>query len=71
MKHQHSFPDAITATLRAGGNNAGRAALVGTWLGAYLGVNGIPKEWLKHLADQAEIAQLIDVIVSIKLHMVE
>jgi len=50
LKHRHSFEDAILSTLRAGGDNAGRAALLGAWLGAYGGVQGIPEAWRNRLA---------------------
>ena len=33
----------------------GRAALVGAWLGAHLGITAIPEEWRKHLVNHKAI----------------
>jgi ADP-ribosylglycohydrolase len=43
------FRRAIVETLRAGGDNAGRAGMVGAWLGASLGLQAIPLEWRERL----------------------
>ena len=45
VKHSDSFAEGVLETLKAGGDNAGRAALVGAWLGASLGFKGIPETW--------------------------
>lgn len=45
LKHTDDFERAILATLRAGGDNAGRASMVGAWLGAHLGIAAIPNAW--------------------------
>jgi ADP-ribosylglycohydrolase len=63
LKHQYSFSDAVTATLSAGGDNAGRAALIGTWLGACSGIACIPRKWITRLSDHDEIANLIHSLV--------
>lgn len=49
FKHADDFATAVLATARAGGDSAGRAAMVGSWLGAALGVGGIPEEWRRRL----------------------
>jgi ADP-ribosyl-[dinitrogen reductase] hydrolase len=58
LKHSENFEEAIVATLRAGGDSAGRGALVGGWLGAHLGLEAIPKAWRSKLshADRIEAA---------------
>ena len=38
LKHPDDFERGILATLRAGGDNAGRASMLGAWLGAHLGI---------------------------------
>jgi transglutaminase-like putative cysteine protease len=53
------FATAILCTLRAGGDNAGRAAMIGAWLGASLGLEGIPEEWLNKLTQRPRIEAAI------------
>lgn len=65
LAHADDFRRAILATLAAGGDNAGRAALVGAWLGATLGLQGIPAEWRDRLTAARDIGQATDTIVRI------
>jgi ADP-ribosylglycohydrolase len=55
LHHADDFSGALKATAAAGGDNAGRAAMIGTWLGASLGVSAIPAEWRLRLKANAEI----------------
>ena len=55
LHHADDFSGALKATAAAGGDNAGRAAMIGTWLGASLGVSAIPAEWRLRLKAHAEI----------------
>jgi ADP-ribosylglycohydrolase len=45
LAYRDDFEGAILATAGAGGDNAGRAAMIGACLGAYLGVGAIPEAW--------------------------
>ena len=63
LKHPDNFEAAILAVLRAGGDSAGRAAMVGAWLGAHLGLNDIPKSWRLRLTHANPIAAAIDKIL--------
>jgi len=63
LRHSTDFRAAILETLRAGGDNAGRAAVVGAWSGAYLGVEAIPLDWRTRLSNTSRIANAIDRIV--------
>lgn len=58
VRHQHSMHDAILATLGAGGDNAGRAAMIGAWLGAANGMETIPANWLNKLLLKDDIERL-------------
>lgn len=58
--HHDSFENAILNTLRAGGDSAGRASMVGAWLGAVHGLEGIPQAWLEKLSARSRIQQAID-----------
>jgi len=55
LHHAGDFSGALKATAAAGGDSAGRAAMIGAWLGAFLGVSAIPAEWRLRLKAYAEI----------------
>lgn len=61
--YRDSFERAILDVIRAGGDNAGRAAMVGAWLGAHLGVGAIPKDWLRRLSKYEVIDGWVEMIV--------
>jgi ADP-ribosylglycohydrolase len=63
LKHSDDFETAILATLRAGGDNAGRAAMLGAWLGAHLGIDAIPKDWRSKLSAESRISTALDRIL--------
>jgi ADP-ribosylglycohydrolase len=63
LKHPDNFESGILATLRAGGDNAGRATMLGTWLGAHLGIKGVPKTWTTRLSHADRISAAIDKIL--------
>jgi ADP-ribosylglycohydrolase len=60
LKYDQDFARAITETANAGGDNAGRAAMIGAWLGAVNGVAGIPSTWRNRLNRREEIDTLIE-----------
>jgi ADP-ribosylglycohydrolase len=64
LKHTDDFETGILATLRAGGDSAGRAAMLGGWLGARIGLGGIPKAWRIRLTNADRISAAIEKIVS-------
>jgi ADP-ribosyl-[dinitrogen reductase] hydrolase len=64
LKHTDDFEIAILATLRAGGDNAGRAAMLGGWLGARRGLGGIPKAWRIRLTNADRISTAIEKVVA-------
>lgn len=57
--HHDDFHTAILSTIRAGGDNAGRAAMIGAWLGATHGIEGIPADWLLRLTARERIQTAI------------
>ena len=63
LKHGDSYRDAILANIRAGGDNAGRGAMLGAWMGAMLGVNAIPEEWRGRLRSFATVDGAVEAIV--------
>jgi ADP-ribosyl-[dinitrogen reductase] hydrolase len=64
LKHSDDFESAILATLRAGGDNAGRASMVGAWLGAHLGIAAIPKAWRAQLSQADRISTATEKILA-------
>jgi ADP-ribosylglycohydrolase len=63
FKHSNDFETAILANLRAGGDNAGRGAMLGSWLGAHLGVDSIPPGWRARLTAAPRISAALDKIL--------
>ena len=64
LKHPDDFESAILSTLRAGGDNAGRASMVGAWLGAHLGIAAIPKAWRLKLSHADRISTATEKILA-------
>jgi ADP-ribosylglycohydrolase len=64
VKHSESFEDAMVANARAGGDNAGRAGMLGAWLGATLGIHAIPEDWRHQLAAHDRIAAAVEKLVA-------
>jgi ADP-ribosylglycohydrolase len=63
LKHTSDFETCILATIRAGGDSAGRAAMLGSWLGAHLGTQAIPREWRTRLTAASRINTALDKIL--------
>ncbi len=59
-KHNEDFKKAILETAQAGGDNAGRAALIGSWIGARLGADALPKEWIEKLNKSPRILTILE-----------
>jgi ADP-ribosylglycohydrolase len=60
LLHHKDFATAILLTLRAGGDNAGRASMIGAWMGAIHGMEGIPGDWLLQLRSRERIQKAMD-----------
>ena len=59
VKHNEDFPKAILESAKAGGDNAGRAAMIGSWIGARLGADALPNEWILKLNRSSEILAIL------------
>jgi ADP-ribosylglycohydrolase len=64
LRHTDDFESAILATLRASGDSAGRASMVGAWLGAHLGIAAIPKAWRLRLSHADRISTATEKILA-------
>ncbi len=60
LHHAGDLPAAILATLRAGGDSAGRAALIGAWLGAQHGLDAVPADWRRRLSAHDRIVRALE-----------
>jgi ADP-ribosylglycohydrolase len=65
LHYGSDFAGAIKATAAAGGDSAARAAMVGAWLGAALGIAAVPAGWRERLAAREIIAAGIERIVNL------
>ena len=63
LKHPGNFKETILATIRAGGDSAGRAAVLGGWLGAHLGIDAIPETWRAKLSHADRIAAAVEKVI--------
>jgi ADP-ribosylglycohydrolase len=54
-KYENDLREALVANVMAGGDSAARGMIVGMVLGAYVGMDGIPAEWIGDLKKYHEI----------------
>ncbi|MBK5276097.1 MAG: ADP-ribosylglycohydrolase family protein [Desulfuromonadales bacterium] len=63
LHYADEFGDALRATAAASGDNAARAAMIGAWLGASLGIQALPAGWCESLTAREEIASGVEWLV--------
>jgi ADP-ribosylglycohydrolase len=63
LKYQDDPRRAMLESANAGGDNAARCAMIGTWLGALHGVQGLPAGWRDKVNAKNEIESCIEKIV--------
>ncbi len=66
LKHQGDFMSAVLETVRAGGDNASRAACVGALMGASIGIAGIPEALIGKLNARHEIEALVEELLALR-----
>ncbi len=59
-KYTEDLPEALIQSTMAGGDSAGRNMLIGMILGAYLGMESIPTQWLTELVAAEETQSLLN-----------
>lgn len=59
-RYENDIKEALIQSVMAGGDSAGRGMMVGMVLGAYLGSQSLPAEWISGLKREKEIRSLID-----------
>lgn len=60
LKYKDDFKKAITISVNHDGDSDSTGAVTGNILGAYLGMDAIPKEWIKKVELKDEIIQIAD-----------
>ena len=58
-KYETDLKQALVENAMAGGDSAGRGLIVGMLLGAYLGMDAIPQQWLTEMKAYPEINDLL------------
>jgi ADP-ribosylglycohydrolase len=61
-KYENNLEEALVQAVMAGGDSAGRGMVVGMVLGAHLGEQALPGEWLSGLQRRGEILDFLDKI---------
>jgi ADP-ribosylglycohydrolase len=61
-KYENDLKEALIQSVMAGGDSAARGMLVGMVLGAHLGPESLPIEWVSELADREKIEILLDLV---------
>jgi ADP-ribosylglycohydrolase len=59
VKYENNLKEALIQNVMAGGDSAGRGMMVGMVLGAYLGTEIVPSEWVSGLKRKKDIFSLI------------
>ena len=59
-RHESDLKEALVQNVMAGGDSAARGLLVGMLLGAHLGMESIPPEWLASLKKRDHILELLE-----------
>ena len=59
-KYENNLEEALVQAVMAGGDSAGRGMVVGMVLGAHLGEQGLPAQWVSGLQRRREILDLLD-----------
>ena len=62
VKYENDLKQALVENVMAGGDSAGRGLIVGMLLGAYLGREAIPQEWLRDMKAYPQIVGLLEKI---------
>ena len=59
-RYENELKEALIQSVMAGGDSAARGMLVGMILGAHLGQDSLPKEWVSELVKKEDIEGLLD-----------
>jgi ADP-ribosylglycohydrolase len=63
LKYQNDFEKALITAVNHNGDSDSTGAITGNILGAFLGINGIPENWVREVELSKELTQLADDLV--------
>lgn len=63
LKYQTDFEKAVISAVNHNGDSDSTGAITGNILGAYLGINGIPQNWVREVELSVEMKELADDLV--------
>ncbi|MBW2093157.1 MAG: ADP-ribosylglycohydrolase family protein, partial [Deltaproteobacteria bacterium] len=58
-RYENDLKEALVQCVMAGGDSAARGLLVGMLIGAHLGTESLPEEWLSELRKKDQILELL------------
>jgi ADP-ribosylglycohydrolase len=61
-KYENDLKEALVQAVMAGGDSAARGMMVGMLLGAHLGDEGVPEDWITQLKERDKIMHLLEKI---------
>ena len=61
-RYEDNLKEALVENVMAGGDSAARGMVTGMILGAYLGMEAIPADWLADLINREVIMRMLDQI---------
>jgi ADP-ribosylglycohydrolase len=62
-RYENNLKEALVQCVMAGGDSAARGALVGMLLGAHLGMDALPRQWVEGMKAREKIEKLLERIV--------
>jgi ADP-ribosylglycohydrolase len=62
-RYEHDLKEALIQSVMAGGDSAARGMMVGMVLGAHLGPESIPQEWVSELRKKEQITELLEKLI--------
>ena len=66
-KYENDLKQALIENVMAGGDSAGRGLIVGMVLGAHLGMDAIPQQWLTDMKAYQQIVDMLSAIDRVRV----
>jgi ADP-ribosyl-[dinitrogen reductase] hydrolase len=63
LHYEDDFGEALRATAAVGGDNAARGSMIGSWLGAFRGIQALPAGWCESLSARKDIESGVEWLV--------
>lgn len=66
LKYVDDFRKAVLVSVKNNVSSCSTGTITGNILGAYLGINAIPKEWIKHIQLESKLNNVADELMRVK-----